>query len=269
MIAMVFTMIACSTIEKNNSGTKSINNDLNRIALVIGNSNYENLPKLNNVRNDAEDVANILNQFGFHVDIYYDLNYEQTEIVVNNYLNKLSQNKNAEGFFYFAGNGNRFNDRNYILPIDINLSSDSSILSGSYSIDTFLNGLIAADNKLNIVIMDACFIEHSVTHRGLIFISPNDNEPILNDGLDVLENFTKDIFYLQSALPGQVAWDGIFGSRNSPFTKALLENIIKPINFNTIVFEIINKTIEYTNERQKPYYKANIFNYEDYIINNL
>lgn len=38
---------------------------MDRIALVIGNSDYSNVGKLNNPKNDADDIASILNKIKF------------------------------------------------------------------------------------------------------------------------------------------------------------------------------------------------------------
>lgn len=38
---------------------------MDRIALVIGNSDYSNVGKLNNPKNDADDIASILNKLTY------------------------------------------------------------------------------------------------------------------------------------------------------------------------------------------------------------
>ena len=40
---------------------------MNRVALVIGNSEYLNIGKLNNPKNDANDIASILDKLNFDV----------------------------------------------------------------------------------------------------------------------------------------------------------------------------------------------------------
>ena len=46
---------------------------MDRIALVIGNSDYSNVGKLNNPKNDADDIASILNKLNFDVTKIMDL----------------------------------------------------------------------------------------------------------------------------------------------------------------------------------------------------
>jgi len=181
---------------------------------------------------------------------------------------KITPFKNdTEGVFYFAGQGFNLNDNNYLMPIDFNPNNVNQIISESYAMATLFTKLIEADNAPNVVIVDACFSEIPITHRGLVFLSYQDNQPIENDGLELIGQFTKDIFYLQSALPGKIALDGGILDRNSPFAKALLKNIIRPEKFIELVQDIIADTLEYSNGQQQPYFKGNTFNYENYIIN--
>ena len=44
----------------------------NRVALVIGNSAYQNAPTLANPRNDATEMGKVLNRIGFDVDVVVD-----------------------------------------------------------------------------------------------------------------------------------------------------------------------------------------------------
>mgnify|MGYP000870333105 FL=1 len=48
---------------------------MDRIALVIGNSDYSNVGKLNNPKNDADDIASILNKLNFDVTKIMDAEY--------------------------------------------------------------------------------------------------------------------------------------------------------------------------------------------------
>ena len=46
---------------------------MNRVALVIGNSEYLNTGKLNNPKNDANDIASILGKLNFDVEKVIDI----------------------------------------------------------------------------------------------------------------------------------------------------------------------------------------------------
>ncbi|MCL2625393.1 MAG: hypothetical protein FWD46_01065 [Cystobacterineae bacterium] len=83
--------------------------------------------------------------------------------------------------------------------------------------ETLFNKLKTANNTLNIVIIDACFKKMTPPlfhhHRGIVFYPMTKQDlPIENDGLELLEQFSKDIFCLQSALSGKTALDGMGSS---------------------------------------------------------
>jgi hypothetical protein len=261
-VVICLIIIGCATAGKVVPNKNSLGD---KFALVIGNANYQYA--LQNPKNDAEDVANVLTQFGFSVDLCFDLTYEQMEIKIDQYIGKLSSKNDAEGFFYFAGKGFSFDDNNYLMPVDINENSYDQIISTSYALRRLFTKLIGAANAPNVVIIDACFTEIPATHRGIVTRSVQDDQPIEKDGLELIGQFTKDIFYLQSTSPGQIASDGGITDRNSPFARALLKNIIRPVKFIDLIKFIIAETLLYTNGQQQPYFKGNTFNYEDYIIN--
>jgi Caspase domain len=64
-----------------------------RIALVIGNSQYQNAPLLANPVNDAKDMAATLNKLGFDVIMGTDLSKIQMEQIIRDFAEKLT---NAE-----------------------------------------------------------------------------------------------------------------------------------------------------------------------------
>jgi len=231
-------LIGCKTTGKENPKE---NGSADKFALVIGNSNYQYAPKLRNPKNDAEDVANVLTQFGFSVELCFDLNYEQMVKMIDKYVGNLSSKNDAEGVFYYAGSGFKVNDNNYLMPIDFNEKNTNNIISEAYTMAALFTKLIEAGNAPNVVIVDSCFSEMQMAqqaHRGIVFVYDS-------DGLELIEKFTKDIFYLQSAMPGKIALDGGISDRNSPFTKALLKNIVKPVKFTELVQDIIADTVLY------------------------
>ena len=49
-----------------------------KVALIIGNSNYQHLSKLNNTINDAKAIQKSLNDIGFKTTIATDITSEET-----------------------------------------------------------------------------------------------------------------------------------------------------------------------------------------------
>ena len=77
----------------------------NRFALVIGNGNYTSIERLVNPVNDATDVAAKLRSLGYQVELKTNIGNAEMGRSVNNYIQRLAQNRNNEGFFWFAGHG--------------------------------------------------------------------------------------------------------------------------------------------------------------------
>ena len=273
VLALISTCILFGTCV---STHKTSGNDLNfedRYALVIGNSDYINLTRLQNAKNDAGAVSRELEKLGFEVVTHFDLTSSQMNSVIEVFTDNLANNKRAIGLVYFAGQGVAINNLNYLIPVDLNAINSTGIISQSYSLETLFSKLLESNNDLNFVIMDTCFVPMTLPlaenyiHRGITSFPEIDqsNQPMINDGLDILEQFTNDIFYLQSALPGQIALDGS-SNGNSPFTVALLNNISRPIAFVDLVNDIAADTMALTNRRQHPYFKANIFGFRNFVL---
>jgi ankyrin repeat protein len=103
-------------------------------ALVIGNNNYQNLPKLIAAKNDAQEVARVLrNRYGFKTELLFDANRSDVLRALLNLRNNLTEKDNL--LIYYAGHGwlDKEADEGYWLPIDaeknsmINWISNSSI----------------------------------------------------------------------------------------------------------------------------------------------
>lgn len=272
LIIAGFIFGGCATKEKE----KEIEPELKvwkKYALVIGNNNYGAYAKLKNSINDARDISSVLEQFDYKVELCIDINLEEMELKIEEFAGYLSEQKDTQGFFYFAGMGARIKGKNYMIPTAIKASNEEQLISGSYELSKLFEKLIEAGNDVNIVISDACFSSVTQANQraaanktqgtgsGKIISS----EKINDDGLELLGQFSSDIFYFQSALPGKDAFDG--EGRNSPFTGALLSNLSKPQKLTDLVQEIINDTRTNSGGSQRPYFKANVFNFEDYIIN--
>ena len=76
---------------------------MDRIALVIGNSNYKNVGRLNNPENDAMDIASILKKVNFDVTVVLDATLIEIQQAINRFLQALDEH--AVGLFFYAGHG--------------------------------------------------------------------------------------------------------------------------------------------------------------------
>jgi hypothetical protein len=72
-----------------------------RVALVIGNSEYRQVPALRNPRNDAEDIAAALKRMGFETSLALDADRSGMESVIEEFASKVDGADVA--LFYYAG----------------------------------------------------------------------------------------------------------------------------------------------------------------------
>ena len=124
-----------------------------RVALVIGNSDYRDVPALENPRNDAEDVAAALKRLGLR-----DHGQPRCRSRGDGARPLEAFATKVEGadvaLFYYAGHGMQHQGVNYLMPIDANLQSAAGLRRL-----TKLNDIVADVKRakaLRIMILDAC-----------------------------------------------------------------------------------------------------------------
>jgi hypothetical protein len=127
----------------------------NRTALVIGNASYTSVPALRNPKNDAIAIAAELQGMDFEVELRTDASEEEMIVAIREFGARLKLNGGV-GLFYYAGHGLQVNGENFLVPIDAEINKSSDIELESVRLKRALNELEFADNRMNIVILDAC-----------------------------------------------------------------------------------------------------------------
>ena len=124
-----------------------------RLALVIGNGAYASTP-LKNPVNDARAMAQALRGLGFDVIAHENASYKDMRRAVIEFGDRLQGG--GVGLFYYAGHGIQAGGRNYLIPVDATIKSESEIEVESIDVAAVLARMETARNRLNIVILDAC-----------------------------------------------------------------------------------------------------------------
>lgn len=185
-----------------------------RLALVIGNSSYQNGGSLPNPVNDANAIALSLQSVGFEVMKYQNVTQKEMKMAINAFGQKL---KGYEvGLFYYAGHGIQNKGMNYMIPVEADLQTEEQIEFDCVAADRVLAFMDASQAKVNVIIMDACRnnpFERS-WHR-----SANGN------GLAMMDAPTGSLIAYATA-PGRVASDG--EGSNGLYTSALLKHLGDP-----------------------------------------
>jgi formylglycine-generating enzyme required for sulfatase activity len=185
-----------------------------KYALVIGNGAYRNITKLNNPVNDARDIEAALKGLGFTVETVINGSLDQMESAAVRLKNRLGTARNSYGFFFYAGHGVQSNGENYLIPVDVNIESESFLRRQTISVQEVLDELNEAGNALNVVVLDAC--------RDNPFSWGRSG----TRGLQVIGRQPADSIIVYATSAGRIAADG--EGRNGLFTTHLLNNLKKP-----------------------------------------
>lgn len=128
-----------------------------RIALIIGNSAYQSVSRLENPKSDALLVADTLSKLGFTLvggGAQVDLDKSSFDNVVQRFGNQLIGADVA--LFYYAGHGLQVRGTNYLVPVTANPTRETDVDFQMVDVSLVLRQMEGAGTKLNIVILDAC-----------------------------------------------------------------------------------------------------------------
>ena len=221
-----------------------------RIALVIGNSNYQHLSKLDNTINDAKAIQKSLGEIGFKTFIATDISSNEIRKSIRKFA---LESKNSEiALVFYAGHGAQVFGENYLLPTDMEVPKiESDIQLSGVSIDDLLNSL---GSKTKIVFLDAC------RDNPALIKSLSKGRGSYQNGLAPPKSSNESgsgVFIAYATDSGNIALDGT-NSHNSPFTKALLKNIKKPISIDDMFSMVTNDVRIMTKNKQRPYKYASL-----------
>ena len=193
-----------------------------KLALVIGNANYED-PNgvLTNPLNDSKLMEETFIDLEFDsIIVANDLNYDEMRSAFSNYKRAL-RNDFDVGFIYYSGHGTQDSYKNsYLIPIDFpsNPTIDD-VEEKAYDFQSFLKSLEKIEDKLNIIILDAC--------RNNPFEKGWKGKSATGIGLAEPEEPANGTLIAYSTAPGYTANDNK-NLENSIYTATLAEIMKKP-----------------------------------------
>lgn len=192
-----------------------------RLALVIGISNYENLQTLRNPVNDANDIAEKLKRLDFELfenKVHLDLTESTLIQTVNRFANASFRKEIA--FLFFAGHGMQFNGAPHLLPADVPFADMDTVQNDSVSLENILRRL---DGKadLAVTVFDAC--REIPEYDTAIKRSAFSGGVASSRGLSRPNFNARATLVAYSGAAGELVSDGV--GRNSPYSEALLRNL--------------------------------------------
>jgi len=216
-----------------------------RVALVLGNSAYQNVARLPNPVNDGTVIAATLKNAGFDVvDSRHDLPAAETRRALRDFADRARDADIA--VVYYAGHGIEVDGTNYLIPVDAKLERDTDVYDEAFSLDRVLLAIEPA-KQLRLVILDACrdnpfakTMKRTVASRAI------------GQGLAKVEPTSPNMLIAYSAKAGSTALDG--DSKNSPFTMALAKHLTTPgLDVRRAFGFVRDEVLKTTSYRQEPF----------------
>ncbi|WP_158273564.1 caspase family protein [Limnohabitans sp. 2KL-51] len=125
-----------------------------RRALVIGNDNYQSVPRLLNAREDAQAMARSLSDMGFQVQLELDLRERNMRAALRQFKSRVEGGD--EVIIFFAGHGVQLAGTNYLLPVDITGENEEQIRDESIQLQRILDDMTEKRAKFTLAMLDAC-----------------------------------------------------------------------------------------------------------------
>src|SRR5207253_8174575 len=216
-----------------------------RVALVLGNSAYQNVAQLANPANDSAKIAATLKDAGFDVvDSRHDLPAAETRRALREFADRARDADIA--LVYYAGHGIEVDGTNYLIPVDAKLERDTDVYDEAFSLDRVLLAIEPA-KRLRLVILDACrdnpfakSMKRTVASRAI------------GQGLAKVEPTSPNMLIAYSAKAGSTALDG--DAKNSPFTIALAKHLATPgLDIRRAFGFVRDDVLKATSNRQEPF----------------
>src|ERR1700681_451297 len=216
-----------------------------RVALVLGNSAYQNVPRLPNPVNDGAVIAATLKDAGFDVvDSRHDLSAAETRRALRDFADRARDADIA--VIYYAGHGIEVDGTNYVIPVDAKLERDTDVYDEAFSLDRVLLAIEPA-TRLRLVILDACRDNPFAKSMKRTLASR-----AISQGLAKVEPTSPNMLIAYSAKAGSTAADG--DGKNSPFTVALSKHLTTPgLDVRRAFGFVRDDVLKTTGNRQEPF----------------
>ncbi|AVO37672.1 caspase family protein [Pukyongiella litopenaei] len=222
-----------------------------RVALVLGLSDYRTITPLDNPRKDATGMARVLDRIGFDVTLALDPTGDDMRQLLDDFA---FRSETADlALIYYAGHGVEVQGENFMIPVDADVKSNRDVQRQSVSLKQMLTAVERA-RKMRIVILDSCRDNPlgdllDTVDTGASSSAPGDSRG--GGGLAVA-NPDRGTLVAYAARDGQVALDGT--GENSPYATALMEKMAQPgVEISLMFRQVRDMVLRETGNRQEPH----------------
>src|SRR5271155_1050039 len=225
-----------------------------RVALVIGNNDYKNVPKLQKAVNDARTMGDTLKQLGFSVMVAENQNRQQFSQTLLAFDNAVEPGDTA--FFFYAGHGFEIGGQNYLLPTDVPAATEGQeelVRDASVLADRIIERLQNKKVRTSILVFDAC--------RNNPFERTGTRAVAGGGGLAPMTQLPEGVFSVFSAGPRQTALDRLSNNDDNPnsvFTRTFAKELLQPgenlVQVAQHTRRLVSEMAETVNHKQIPVY---------------
>ena len=226
----------------------SLNSNAKNLAIIIGNEAYQNVGKLDNPVRDAKLVASKFEAIGYETRLSKNLDEFNFNKLVKS-IARESSNYDVT-VIYYAGHAVQLGGLNYMLAVDqLPPKTEEDIKLSAVLMDDLIQSI---KSPLAVVLMDSCrdnpLIQQTLaaSTRGL-----------LSRGLAPPPTKSGGLFVAYATASGTTATDGI-SETNSPFAKALANNISRPESIDDMFSRVTKEVLQNTNNEQRPFKYASL-----------
>ena len=194
-----------------------------RLALVIGNDDYENLPDLKKAVNDSRAVGQALTKLGFDGATVENAPRRTMNAKLAEFTSKVGPGDTA--FFFFAGHGVQISGTNYLMPVDTPEAREGQerfVMGEGIPADSIVQQVQERGAKVAMLVLDAC--------RDNPFAKPGTRGVGGTRGLTIM-TVPEGVFVIYSAGIGETALDRLGdddADPNSVFTRAFVKLLGEP-----------------------------------------
>ena len=225
-----------------------------RVALVIGNNDYKNVPKLQKAVNDARTMGATLKQLGFTVMVAENQSRQAFSESLLAFDKALEPGDTA--FFFYAGHGFEIAGQNFLLPTDVPAAGEGQeelVRDASVLADRIVERLQNKNVRTAILVFDAC--------RNNPFERAGTRALAGGGGLAPMTQLPEGVFSVFSAGPRETALDRLSNNDENPnsvFTRTFSKELLQPgenlVQVAQHTRRAVSEMAETVNHKQIPVY---------------